>query len=422
MKKKIVPSLFLLKGQAISWFDEKDRVLNLSPVEIARWVSDNGADELLVFDLSNTPREHEENIGSLKEITRNSEIPVMVAGHINRVEDVKKFLYAGASKVFLNASRRDNLDLIEEVSKRFGKEQIGVSVKDPLDLHGFEETVEKYASSLIRLGNKELSISLPKLVILEENSFEEAVKELQKEDVYGVSGKVLGDPPCDYMKIKEELIKAGIMVKVNQSLLSWSDFKLNSDGLLPVVVQDYKTEEVLMVAYMNEESFLKTIATGKMTYYSRSRKELWLKGEISGHLQYVKTLMADCDKDTLLAKVSQVGAACHTGSRSCFFEPVFDNKQKAVNPHKVLENVYQVIMNRREFPKEGSYTNYLFDQGIDKILKKVGEEATEIIIAAKNPDPEEIKYEISDFLYHTMVLMAEKGVTWEDIMNELADR
>ena len=159
-----------------------------------------------------------------------------------------------------------------------------------------------------------------------------------------------------------------------------------------------------------------------MTYYSRSRQELWTKGLTSGHFQYVKKLMIDCDNDTLLAQVAQTGAACHTGNRSCFYRTLVEKESPHVNPLKVLEEVYGVIEDRKLHPKEGSYTNYLFEKGIDKILKKVGEECTEIVIAAKNPNPEEIKYEIADFLYHCMVLMAEKGVTWEDITEELAHR
>ena len=187
-------------------------------------------------------------------------------------------------------------------------------------------------------------------------------------------------------------------------------------------MQDYKTNEVLMMAYMNEEAFDHTVKTGKMTYYSRSRKEQWIKGATSGHFQYVKTLTMDCDNDTLLAKVEQVGAACHTGSHSCFFQPVVGSEYDTKNPLQVFESIYATIADRKQNPKEGSYTNYLFDKGVDKILKKVGEEAAEIIIAAKNPNPEEVKYEMSDFLYHAMVLMVEKGITWEDITSELADR
>jgi len=147
-----------------------------------------------------------------------------------------------------------------------------------------------------------------------------------------------------------------------------------------------------------------------------------VKGETSVHFQYVKSLMIDCDKDTLLAKVDQIGAACHTGNPTCFYQPLAGSNSDEKNPLKVFESVYDTIMDRKKYPKEGSYTNYLFEKGIDKILKKVGEEATEIIIAAKNPNPEEIKYEMADFLYHAMVLMVERGVTWEDIVQELADR
>ena len=178
-----------------------------------------------------------------------------------------------------------------------------------------------------------------------------------------------------------------------------------------------------MLAYMNEESFHRTMRIGKMTYYSRSRKELWTKGLTSGHIQYVKSLTADCDYDTLLAKVSQVGGiACHTGAPSCFFNEIVKKEYVERNPLKIFEDVYDVILDRKEHPKDGSYTNYLFDKGIDKILKKVGEEATEIIIAAKNPNPEESVYEISDFLYHLMVLMAERDISWEDVVRELAQR
>ncbi len=224
------------------------------------------------------------------------------------------------------------------------------------------------------------------------------------------------------MEIKSRLSAAGIKMDNFEPSLHWADLKKNTDGLVPVVVQDYRTDEVLMLAYMNEEAFESTIHIGKMTYYSRSRRELWTKGMTSGHVQYVKSLTADCDYDTILAKVSQVGVACHTGSPTCFFNNIVKKEYMEKNPLKVLEDVYGIIIDRKMHPREGSYTNYLFDKGIDKILKKIGEEATEIVIAAKNPDPEEIKYEISDFLYHMMVLMAEKGVTWEEITEELSKR
>ena len=204
--------------------------------------------------------------------------------------------------------------------------------------------------------------------------------------------------------------------------LGWEELKLNSDGMLTVVVQDVVTDEVLMVAYMNQEAYEKTLETGTMTYWSRSRNELWVKGMTSGHFQYVKSLTIDCDLDTLLAKVDQVGAACHTGNPTCFFQPIVGSDNNEKSPVQVFEHVYQTIIDRKNNPKEGSYTNYLFEQGQDKILKKIGEEATGIVIASKNPNPEELKTEMADFLYHAMVLMVEKGITWEDITNQLLQK
>ena len=226
----------------------------------------------------------------------------------------------------------------------------------------------------------------------------------------------------DIYKAKRAVKRQGIDVPLFESLIDFSEFKLSGNGLVPVVVQDYRTSEVLMMAYMNEESYNKTIETGRMTYFSRSRQELWIKGETSGHYQYVKSLMLDCDNDTILARVHQVGAACHTGSYSCFFKKLAEKDYIETNPLKILEEDYNIIVDRKNHPKEGSYTNYLFDKGIDKILKKCGEEASEIIIAAKNEGSEELKYEIADFLYHMMVLMAECGLDWEDITRELANR
>jgi len=209
--------------------------------------------------------------------------------------------------------------------------------------------------------------------------------------------------------------------------MKFNDFKLGKDGLLPVIVQDYMSSQVLMMAYMNEEAYTKTLETGKATYYSRSRKSLWIKGETSGHNQTVKEIALDCDLDTLLLKVHQEGNACHTGSYSCFYRYLDETKSNFIEvdtfkQKDVLNGVYDVVMDRKVNPKEGSYTNYLFEKGIDKILKKVGEETAEIIIGAKNEGKEEMVYEISDLLYHLTVLMVEKGANWEDIFKELDKR
>lgn len=190
--------------------------------------------------------------------------------------------------------------------------------------------------------------------------------------------------------------------------------------LIPAIVQDYKTKEVLMLAYMNEESLAKTLETGYTWFYSRSRKELWNKGATSGHTQRVVRLDYDCDEDTLLVYVEQTGAACHTGNRSCFYRTLVENEEvPEANPLVSLE---QVIADRKANPEEGSYTCYLFEKGLDKVLKKVGEESAETIIAAKNGDKTELNGEVNDLIYHLMVMMNICELPLDDVLAELEKR
>ena len=299
-------------------------------------------------------------------------------------------------------------------------------------LGGYEENykdkIEKYISAMILMNPHQIRetqniLSLPFFVQINQVALNKLLEIFAYENVCGITGNTINDNVKEIVALKDLCRENDIPIESFQAAYKWEDFKKNSDGMVPVVVQDYRTREVLMMAYMNEEAYEQTLKLGKMTYYSRSRQELWLKGLTSGHYQYVKELVADCDMDTILAKVSQIGAACHTGSKSCFFNEITKKDyEESSNPLQVFEEVFDVIKDRKVHPKEGSYTNYLFDKGIDKILKKLGEEATEIVIAAKNPNPNEVKYEISDFLYHMMVLMAEKDVTWEEITTELANR
>ena len=190
--------------------------------------------------------------------------------------------------------------------------------------------------------------------------------------------------------------------------------------LIPAIVQDFYTKEVLMLAYVNEESYNYMLENKETCFYSRSRKELWHKGETSGHYQKIKSISLDCDKDTLLIQVEQIGAACHTGSYSCFFNDVQTSEEEFNN--LIIEEVYKMIKDRKENPREGSYTNYLLEKGVDKICKKIGEEASETIIAAKNTDKEELIGEISDLAYHVLVLMLDKNITVEDIKMKLSER
>ena len=424
--KLMIPCLYLQSGKAVTGFGQRNLFGNGDVVDLAGFYSDNGADELLVFDFSSGDEEHEKAIGKIKEICAASEIPVMAAGNINRMEDVKKLIYAGCAKIALNFSKQSNIDLLEEMSKRFGQEKIYVCISSPEEFMDHKELIEACAGGILALDYVQDTIGkvshMQLILHTEETQEENLFRLLNKREIGGLTGAFVSSLERNLLIFKEKCRDSGILVNTYESEIKWSEFALNKDGLIPVIVQDYKTDEVLMLAYMNEEAFHTTLRTGKMTYWSRSRQELWTKGLTSGHLQYVKSLTLDCDNDTILAKVAQIGAACHTGNRTCFFQPLIKKEYDDTNPLRVFQDVYHVIQDRKAHPKEGSYTNYLFDKGIDKILKKVGEECTEIVIAAKNPDKEEIKYEISDFLYHVMVLMVEKGVTWEEITRELARR
>lgn len=424
--KRLVPCIFIAGHKAVKWFHDKE-VLCDDAVKLAKAYNNNGADGLLVFDLSETDDEHEETIGLIKRMTRAVRIPVTAGGNIRRMEDVKKILYAGAGRALLNFSKTDNVCMIEEAAKRFGKEKIAVSLNDFDALFKHQHLIHDYAGCLVFMHRPDLNsvvnvTDLPCMIVTDTMEEEELFRVLKCPGVKGLSGKYVSRPEMDFASFRERCSAQDIMITTFETTMEFSQFKTDEKGLIPVIVQHYKTQEVLMLAYMNEEAFYQTIQTGRMTYFSRSRQSLWVKGETSGHFQYVKSLTIDCDLDTLLARVDQVGAACHTGNPTCFYQPVAGTDGDVKNPLQIFETVYETIAGRREHPKEGSYTNYLFDKGLDKILKKVGEEATEIVIAAKNPDPEEIKYEMADFLYHAMVLMVEKGIEWEDIIQEMADR
>ena len=450
--KKFVPCIYLYHGHAVRGLNDTT-IVETEPLRLVDLYNQNNADELIVFDMSNEEgastgdEEHEAALDIIKEICAAAEMDVIGAGNVKRMEDIKKLLYAGCRRAVLDYDNEANIAITEEVSLKFGRDKILASFGGVGALHSQHaasqdnaalthtevlsanrELLEKYVSGLILLNphwirETESAVSLPFYVQIRELALNKLLEIFAHENVCGVTGNIINDNYKQILTLKGLCRENHIPVECFEAAYRWEDLKKNSDGMVPVIVQDYRTSEVLMMAYMNEEAYLQTLETGRMTYFSRSRNELWLKGETSGHFQYVKSLTADCDMDTILAKVSQVGAACHTGARSCFFNRITQKDYEEIdNPLMVFEEVLNVIKDRKVHPKEGSYTNYLFDKGIDKILKKLGEEATEIVIAAKNPNANEVKYEISDFLYHMMVLMVEKDVSWEEITTELANR
>jgi len=202
-------------------------------------------------------------------------------------------------------------------------------------------------------------------------------------------------------------------------MINISELKFDEKGLIPAIVVDSVTKRVLTLAYMNEESLRISMEKELTCFYSRSRQELWLKGETSGNYQHIVSVTADCDKDALVVMVEPDGPACHLGTTSCFENPVWESESRRDFSY---EGLMELIKGRKTNPQEGSYTSYLFDKGLDKILKKIGEECTEVIIAAKAEDKPETIYEIADLCYHTMVLMIEQGISLEDIHRELSSR
>ena len=200
-------------------------------------------------------------------------------------------------------------------------------------------------------------------------------------------------------------------------MINIKELKFNEQGLIPAIVTDARTGKVLMLAYMNSESLEITLKEEKTCFFSRSRQQLWRKGETSGNVQNVVSISTDCDLDTLLISVIPAGPACHTGNESCFFNPVFEGAEPFT-----VEGLMELIKGRKTDKKEGSYTTYLFEKGRDKILKKVGEEATEVIIGGKADDKAETIYELADLMYHAMVLMADMDISVDDILKELASR
>lgn len=365
-------------------------------------------------------------IKKIRNICEKSDCRLYIWQPYRRLEDIKKVLYAGAAGAWIEATEQT---LIREAADRFGADRVGMVISEPkLAADEFKLAKELNLTNIFVTGTIEKlpeTVGNQKVIATCRYENKEGQKHLLADANVSAIALIYENETAALPNIhamKAALETDSVKFNLFRSSLPFSSFKLNEDGLIPVIVQDFRTAEILMMAYMNEEAYEQTLREGMMTYWSRSRRELWRKGDTSGHYQYVKSLDIDCDRDTILAKVEQIGAACHTGHRSCFYTNLASKAYDGRNPMTVFEDVMATILERKENPKEGSYTNYLFDQGIDKILKKVGEEAAEIIIAAKNPDSDEVKYEICDFLYHMMVLMAEREVSWKDITKELAER
>ncbi|MCR5692068.1 MAG: phosphoribosyl-AMP cyclohydrolase, partial [Eubacterium sp.] len=293
-------------------------------VRMAQEYSLKGADELFIYNYSKIEAEREDFIATMKQVDKSIDIPFFVGMYAGRFEDVKKAFYTGADRVVLKYDiLPEEENVLQEAVDRFGSNKIMVEVYEELPFEDMDLPVDtlllKHVDVGPRLGGK-IEKSGKKVVIRDSLLRNDLSDLLKLPRVLGVATNYYEDEEKDIYKVKSSLKKMGIEVNTFESSIDFSEFKLDDNGLIPCIVQDYRTSQVLMMAYMNKESYEATCKTGRMTYWSRSRQELWCKGDTSGHYQYVKELLLDCDNDTILAKVHQVGAACHTGARSCFFK------------------------------------------------------------------------------------------------------
>ena len=392
--KNLLAHIFMKNGKAVTGLTNFHILGERSIPELAKYYEHKGADALILFDLSKSEEEHKLHQRIIKCLCGRSQIPVIAGGHIEGLHDMEALVDMGCDRVFLNMSKEENRDLLPEARKQFGKEHIAVCINDFTFPKEENDRIEKYAEEVILLGdNRHLyeavrSLPVTCIPLMDLVDYQKVYVLLKEDNVSGISGNVISNTEVDLFELKDLLQMKGIPMKQQKSAIDWSEFKLNSDGLIPVIVQDYRNGEVLMLAYMNEEAFDKTVKTGRMTYWSRSRQELWIKGETSGHFQYVKRLSIDCDNDTLLAYVVQVGAACHTGNRSCFYRDLMKKEYDAIDPMNTLQHLYENAQKKKE-----------------------------TLI-----DHTSVKKQAADVLYHMTDLMAEYQVSWEDVTEEIDKR
>ena len=335
----------------IAYINAENEIMS-NVVERAVNYSNEDIDEIFIYNYSKREEDKEHLLAGSRQLSKLIDIPYTIGIHVERLEDVKKAIYSGASKVMIKEAILNDEKIISDATDRFGKDKIIVEIENVADFISGEAETKYLRAGVNTLMIKHVDIT-PNLkkalsesdcsVIVRDALVRNNINELM--ELHGVNAVAtnyyLGK---SIIPVKKSLKENGVDIELFESAYKFSDFKLNNDGLLPVVVQDYKNNDVLMMAYMNEEAFEKTMNTGCMTYYSRSRDELWIKGETSGHYQYVKKLSVDCDKDTLLAKVKQVGAACHTGNRTCFYTDIASKKFEETNPSIVLNRVFNIIV------------------------------------------------------------------------------
>ncbi len=326
-KKKMTGVIYLNGSSAVKNFSDHSLIFADAPALASR-MADADIDSILCFNVSDADDElNAQALAAMKEICKVSTIPVYGGGHIHSVPDVEAIFEAGCEKVILNFAKESAQEILAQIKGGYEPSQIAATIASEDNLVINRELLESSVGELILIDEHALknclgASTIPCIVFLPEISLDKMFAIMAKPNVSGISGNIVNENISSIATLKKLCREQGIAVVLFEPAIPFSELKKGENGLVPCIVQDEKTGEVLMMAWMNEEAYLRTLRTGKMTYYSRSRKQLWIKGETSGHFQYVKQFCIDCDNDTLLAVVDQVGAACHTGNHSCFYRDI----------------------------------------------------------------------------------------------------
>ena len=442
----VYPAIDIRNGKCVRLLQgsfDKETVYSDDPVAMAKQLVQKGASWLHIVDLDGARTGVASNLPLIEKMVKLG-VRIELGGGIRTREDGAQRMACGGARCVLGTAAIEDPALVRWAAKTYpGRVAIGIDAKDgKVAVKGWEEqsalTPLEVAKQAAEAGVRTVIYTeiandgmqngpdiAGSMRLMEQSGLEvivsggvgclEDVARVQKAGLPGVIiGKAMYDGRLE--------IEQALQMQEEDAMFSQDQVKYNEQGLVPVIAQDVQTGAVLMQAYMNQEALALTLEKGHMVYWSRSRQELWEKGATSGQIQELVSLTADCDGDCLLAQVVQKGGgACHTGAYSCFFNAMTEPNQQ-IGSANVLYEVDAVIKDRREHPVEGSYTNYLFNKGIDKILKKVGEESAETIIAAKNNAPDEIIYETSDLFYHVLVMLQDRGVALNEIFKELKRR
>ena len=455
---KVIPCLDMMNGRIVKGVHFRDMVDAGDPAECIARYCEEGADEIWMLDIKASEEGRRTNLEMIRRAAALCTVPLCIGGGIKNLDDVDAVMAAGAKKVGIGSAALHSDEVIRRASYKYGPGAVTALVDVFCNEKGEYEVMDagqKPSGRLLApwvrqladwgageilltsmqdgaktgydLAATKLAAEASPLPVIASGGagelahFAEAVKQAGARGVLAAS--VFHSGKFSIAQVKQYLEEAGIPV-LHPGQIDLGAVRFDEKGLVPAIAQDAATGTVLMLAYMNRESLELTLRTRKATYFSRSRQKLWVKGETSGHFQHVREVRYDCDGDAILLKVNQVGAACHTGHYSCFFNPLLtlSGGRSSTMGAAIVQAVYDQVLDRKAHPKEGSYTNKLLEKGVDKIGKKVVEEAAEVLIAAKNRSEEEVRFEVADLMYHLTVLLADQDLSWDDIYAELENR